>query len=128
MIVAGVGCRRGASAEDLLAAIDAAAAARAVARDAIRLLAVLDGKSGEPGIRDAAGRLGCRLVVIDGPQALRVSTATLSVSSHSIAATGTGSASEAAALAAAGAGARLLGPRVIAGNATCALAIGDDPA
>lgn len=128
MIVAGIGCRRGTPAEDLLAAIDAAASTHAIARDAIGLIAVLDIKAGEPGVRDAAKRLGRALTVIDRTQSSSVSGATLSVSRHSLAATGTGSASETAALAAAGTGARLLGPRVIAGNATCALAIGDGPA
>ncbi len=49
----------------------------------------------------------------------------LTRSAASLAATGTGSASEAAALAAAGPGARLLGPRLVLGPVTCALAEGE---
>ena len=53
---------------------------------------------------------------------------TLSQSAQSLAVTGTPSVSEAAALAAAGEGSRLLGPRIVVGNVTCALAIGGDGA
>lgn len=126
MIVAGVGCRRGAKAEDVIAAIDAAASAHALARSAIKVLAVLDNKCDEPGVHAAATLVGCDVTIVGREEAMQHSAATFSVSERSLAATGTSSACETAALAAAGRNARLLGPRVIVGDATCALAVGAD--
>jgi len=111
--VAGVGCRRGVSAEEVLAAV---AAACGGAPDA---LAVVPAKAGEPGVVEAARRLGVPLLVGavgDG----RLATC----SAASLAATGVGSAAEAAALAGAGGAARLLAPRLVAGRVTCAVAEG----
>ncbi|MBP7243317.1 cobalamin biosynthesis protein [Amaricoccus sp.] len=120
MTVAGIGCRRGATAEEVLAAIAAARARHGLAR--LDALAALDRKRGETGIAEAAARLGLPLLIAepagDAPGMLTRSAA-------SLAATGTGSASEAAALAAAGPGARLLGPRLVLGPVTCALAEGE---
>lgn len=125
MIVAGLGFRMGASAGDLIAAVDAASSTHALAREAIAVLAVLDNKCDEAGVHAAAGLIGCRVTIIGREQAMRLSAETPTVSARSLAATGTSSACETAALAAAGPGARLLGPRVVVGNATCALAVGD---
>ena len=67
---------------------------------------------------DFARRLGLPfLIVAAGPAPV------LTRSAASLAAAGTGSAAEAAALAAAGPGARLLGPRIVLGPVTCAIAI-----
>lgn len=86
-IVAGIGCRRGVTADEVLAAVAAAQARWHVGR--LDALATLPAKRGEPGIAEAARRLGVPHV------------------------------------AAAGAGARLLGPRLILGRVTCAMATGD---
>ncbi|MBX9450650.1 MAG: cobalamin biosynthesis protein [Mesorhizobium sp.] len=117
MIVAGIGCRKGTEEAEVLAAIDAALAAHGLSRAALGALAVLPQKQNEPAIGAAARTLGVDVIV-----STAIGKETLTKSPHSLAATGTGSASEAAALAGAGEGAYLLGPRVIANGATCALA------
>ena len=120
MRIAGVGCRKGATAAEVLAAIDAASAAYGLQRNAIDALAVVEAKRHEPGVVEAARTLGLGLIAVAPENAPE----TLSSSARSLAATGTPSASEAAALAAAGEGARLLGPRIAMGGATCAIAEG----
>lgn len=119
MRIAGVGCRKGAAAADVLAAVDAALSAHGLDRACLDALAVVPRKRDEPGVIEAAEALGISLLVVEAKE-----MATLSHSAHSLAATGTASASEAAALAAAGEGARLLGARVAMGAATCAIAVG----
>jgi cobalt-precorrin 5A hydrolase len=117
-LVAGIGCRRGATAEDILEAIDAALARSGREGQALTHLATIPQKADEPGIVAAAARLGIeRVIVADaadfpGPTESRCSRAT----------TGLGSVAESAALAAAGAGGRLLAPRSSTSRATCALA------
>lgn len=117
MIIAGMGCKKGVEEADVLAAIDAALAAHGLSRAALGALSVLPQKQDEPAIGAAARTLGVDVIV-----STAIGKETLTKSPHSLAATGTGSASEAAALAGAGEGAYLLGPRVIASGATCALA------
>ncbi|MBA3448684.1 MAG: cobalamin biosynthesis protein, partial [Pseudaminobacter sp.] len=62
------------------------------------------------------------------PIPAELSAETLSYSDLSLALAGTPSVSETAALAAAGQGARLLGPRLVLGSVTCALATNGDAA
>lgn len=114
--VAGLGSRRGATAAEVVAAVEAALSAAGGRLDA---LAVLPAKAAEPGIAEAARRLGLPLVIADAAPDDRLATR----SAASRAATGAGSASEAAALGAAGPSARLLGPRIVAGRVTCAIAV-----
>ena len=115
--VAGIGCRRGVTVAEVLAALDAACGARGVSVDA---LAVLPGKRGVAALGEAAARRGLPLRIAEGAVAPeRLATR----SAASLAATGTGSASEAAALAVAGPAARLLGPRLVLGRVTCAIAV-----
>ena len=64
MIVAGVGCRAGASARDIEAAIAAALDHAGVAADALGLIATSSAKAAEPGIAAAASGRGVRLVVV----------------------------------------------------------------
>ena len=116
--VAGIGCRRGATAEEVLAAVAAARAAHGRAR--LDALATLGAKRGEAGIAEAAARLGLPLLIAEPGGTVEG----LTRSAASLAATGTPSASEAAALTAAGPGARLLGPRLVLGPVTCAIAEG----
>ncbi len=82
-------------------------------------------KLDEPGLREAARRLGATLVAYDidalGSQAGLVLTISEAAQRHK----GVSSVAEAAALLAAGANARLLGPRAAVQTATCALAVGD---
>ncbi|WP_179510078.1 cobalamin biosynthesis protein [Sphingomonas melonis] len=116
MIVAGFGCRAGATAASLRAALtlasaDHAAAMLAIAADRLAIAAPL------------ADDLALPLVGIAADTLAAIATPTRSPAS--LAARGTGSVAEAAALAAAGPGARLLVSRRISPDrmATCALAI-----
>jgi cobalt-precorrin 5A hydrolase len=122
MIVAGIGCRKGVSEAEVLAAIEAACLESGVIATDIDTLAIAEAKSDEPAIHAAARRLG-RVVVIVGRESLeRVKARTLSYSARSLEITGARSASEAAALAMAGEKGRLLGRRLAVGAVTCALA------
>lgn len=122
VIAAGVGCRRGASGEMVVTAVEAALAAYGIARGDVDAMATSVGKAAEPGVAEAAAKLGIPLVAL-GEAVLRAAAgATLTRSPHSLAATGLPSLSEAAALAAAGPRGRLLGPRLARGPVTCALA------
>ena len=56
MIAAGVGCRRGAPAPDIEAAIRAALARANIAPDALDVIATIEAKSAEAGIRDGGGK------------------------------------------------------------------------
>ncbi|MEI8153127.1 MAG: cobalamin biosynthesis protein [Hyphomicrobiales bacterium] len=122
MIVAGVGCRAGASALEIEAAIAAALERAGVASSALGMIATSSAKGGEPGIAAAASQRGVRLVVV--PQAAFEAAGARAVtrSERVLALTGVPSVSEAAALAACGPDARLIVPRVAVGPATCALA------
>ena len=50
VIVAGIGCRKGATVDEVEAAIEAALKAAGCAPQALSLIATSDGKGGEPGI------------------------------------------------------------------------------
>ena len=122
MIVAGIGCRKGASAEEIEAAIAAALMQAGCAPGTLGLIATSDGKGGEPGIVAAAAARGVRLVMV-GPADLEAAgTRTQSSSPRVLALTGVPSVAEAAALAVGGSKARLLLPRIVVGPVTCALA------
>lgn len=126
VIVAGIGCRKGASAAEIEAAIAAALAQAGCAPETLGLIATSDGKGGEAGIVAAAAARGVRLVLV-GPADLEAAgTRTQSSSPRVLALTGVPSVAEAAALAAGGPKARLLLPRIVVGPATCALAETDD--
>ncbi len=122
MIVVGIGCRSGVTADEVHVAIRAALAAHAVEPGDVEALAVPEQKSGEAGIHAAAGALGVIVVIIGRPALEAAASRTLTSSMRSLAATGAPSASEAAALAAIGPAGALLGPRVATGSVTCALA------
>lgn len=126
VIVAGIGCRKGASAAEIEAAIAAALALALCAPETLSLIATSDGKGGEAGIVTAAAARGVRLVLV-GPADLEAAgTRTQSSSPRVLALTGVPSVAEAAALAAGGSKARLLLPRIVVGPVTCALAATED--
>lgn len=127
LIVAGFGCRRGVSAEAVVAAFAAALRGARRASAEIGLLAAPDLKADEAGLADAARRIGRPLVFIDRAGLARVVPGTQTRSAAAEAVLGVPSAAEASALAAAGAGARLIGPRIVLGQVTCALAVGGGP-
>jgi cobalt-precorrin 5A hydrolase len=155
MIVAGIGSRRGVSTADVIAAVEAALETHGLDVGALSSLATTAFKREEEAIFAAGRELGLPVNVVEDettrapvPRPLQggevpsearwrgggqtrvetLQTATLTHSALSQTLAGTPSVSEAAALAAAGEGASLLGPRIVVGPVTCALAISGDAA
>ena len=122
MIIAGVGCRKGASAAAVAAAIEAAFARAGLAQDLLDAIATTADKGSEPGITTAAITLGVPLVCVPPADLQSASGRTISRSERVVALTGLPSVAEAAALAAGGPAARLLSARIAVGPVTCALA------
>jgi cobalt-precorrin 5A hydrolase len=128
MIVAGVGCKAGASAREIEAAIGAALSQAGLESASLSLIATSSAKAHEAGLAAAAKDRGLKVVFVPQVDLEAAGSRTLTHSERVLAATGVPSLSEAAALAAAGPGARLLAPRIAVGPATCALAVtGDGP-
>lgn len=121
MIVAGLGCRRGTSADGVEAALRLACKEARLALAAVTALATGTIKEDEPGILDLAARLGLPLHIVSDEDLMAAEPRTRTVSQHSLARTVSPSLSEAAALAAAGPASELIVARVIAEGATCAL-------
>jgi cobalt-precorrin 5A hydrolase len=126
VIVAGIGSRKGVSAAEVVAAVDAALKKHGLTRPALSMLATARMKKDEAGIIAAGGTLNLPIILIDDEVLKEMFDQTLSSSEASLSAAGTPSVSEAAALAAAGEGARLAGPRITVGSVTCAIALGED--
>jgi cobalt-precorrin 5A hydrolase len=122
MIVAGVGCRKGAPAAAIEAAIMAALARAGLGAAALEFMATSAAKGGEPGIAAAAAAIGVRLVLIPQGELEAAGARTATRSERVIALAGVPSVAEAAALAAAGPAARLIVHRIAVGPATCAIA------
>jgi len=122
MIVAGVGCRRGAAALDIETAIRAALDRAGVATDALHCIATTAAKTGEAGIAAAAERLGVGVVLIANADLVAAGDRAVTRSARVLALAGVPSVAETAALAAAGPSARLIGPRLVMGDVTCAVA------
>jgi cobalt-precorrin 5A hydrolase len=122
MIVAGIGCRKGASQAEVEAAIEVAFAEAKQAREALGLIATSDGKASEPGIVAAAKARGVPLVRVAPGDLEAAGSRTQSSSPRVKALAGVPSVAEAAALAASGPTAKLILPRVTVGPVTCALA------
>ena len=125
MIVAGIGCKRGTSSEEIVSLISAALAAHDIARDKLDAIATEILKADEAGIAGAAQQLSVRLVQCSLPDLDGIADRVLTHSERVRAIKGVQSIAEASALLAAGHNARLLGARVAAANATCAIAIGE---
>jgi cobalt-precorrin 5A hydrolase len=122
MIAAGIGCKRGAPASDIEGAIRAALACAQIDAGALGIIATIEAKRAEVGIRAVAEKFGVSIVVV--PQR-EFAAANGRVETHServSALAGVGSVAEAAALAAAGPASKLIVPRIVVGTATCALA------
>jgi len=122
MIVAGVGCKRGAPASDVDAAIRAALARAGVAAESLDAIATATIKRGEAGIETVAVKLGVGVVHVSDADLLAAGPRTETRSARVLAVAGVPSVAEAAALAAAGPSSRLIGRRLVVGAATCALA------
>ena len=126
MIVAGVGCRKGASSDAVRSAITAALDRAGYPADALDLIATSAAKGGEPGISAAALALGLPLVLVPQTDLEAAGARTASRAERVIAITGAPSLAEAAALAAGGPQARLVASKIAVGPATCALAASGD--
>jgi len=126
MIVAGVGCRKGASADDIGAVIGAALARAGFGTQALDLIAAPELKRGEQGVAAAAAALGVPLVLIAEADLKAAGARAETRSERVLALVGISSVAEAAALAGGGPTARLILPRIAVGSATCALAVGEE--
>lgn len=124
MIVAGIGCRRGATVEAVLETLAAVLAQNNVVAAQLAGLAVPEEKMNEVGVIAAADKLALPLIGVSPAELARAGQATLTISARVRAAKGVPSVAEAAALAAAGAGARLIAPRITTPTVACALAAG----
>jgi cobalt-precorrin 5A hydrolase len=122
MIVAGIGCRKGAAAAEIEAAIAAALDRAGLGIAAVQLIATSVAKGSEPGIAAAAHSIGVPLVVVAQEKLVSAGARATTRSERVLALTGVSSVAEAAALAAGGPAARLIAPRIAVGPATCALA------
>jgi cobalt-precorrin 5A hydrolase len=122
VIIAGIGCRKGASATQVGEAIAAALACAGVSGEVLGLIATAVFKGAEPGIVAAANALSLPLVLVPADDLESVAPRTITHSERVVALTGVPSVAEAAALAAGGPSARLLAPRIAVGPVTCALA------
>jgi cobalt-precorrin 5A hydrolase len=122
MIVAGVGCRKGTTAEEIITVISRALRNAGLSNHAIDVIAAPAAKVGEAGIVGAATALRVPLVSVSQSDLEAVGARTRTRSERVIALMGVPSVAEAAALAAAGPSASLLAARIAAGPATCALA------
>ncbi|TPI39533.1 cobalamin biosynthesis protein [Mesorhizobium sp. B3-1-6] len=124
MMVAGIGSRKGVTAGDVRAAVETALEAHGLAMTALSALATGEIKRDEPAIFLAGRDLDLPVLIMSDAALQSVSSGTVSRSEASQAQAGTPSVSEASALAAAGKGAKLLGPRIVLGPVTCAIALG----
>lgn len=125
MIVAGVGFRNAASAEEIEQVVRMALNAIDVSAERLDVLATEAAKAAAPAFAEAARRLDvptrdCALAELEGV-ADRISMR----SERAMQAKGVPSIAEACALVTAGSNARLLGARMATRQATCAIAIGD---
>jgi cobalt-precorrin 5A hydrolase len=122
VMVAGIGCRSGVSAEQVESALVAALAPIVPAGRTLSLIATPAAKGHEPGIIAAAAARGIPLVLITQSDLEAANPRTLTQSEHAMIVMNVHSVAEAAALAGAGRTSRLLGPRIAIGPVTCALA------
>jgi cobalt-precorrin 5A hydrolase len=122
MIVAGIGCKRGAAAADIEAAILAALARAGISATDLKAIATSKAKDSEAGIASAAAKFGVGIMAIPDAALKAAGARATTRSDRVLALTGVPSIAEAAALAAAGPSSRLIASRLVVGMATCALA------
>jgi cobalamin biosynthesis protein CbiG len=116
MIVAGIGCRRGCPAEAIVALVREAESLA----ERVGALAAPAFKRDEPGLHQAAERLGLPLLFVEDAAMAAAQSRCVTSSNAAEHATGFASVAEAAAL---GAGGVLLLPRLTGAGVTCALAL-----
>jgi cobalt-precorrin 5A hydrolase len=125
MIVAGIGCGRETSSEDIVSLIAVALSNFGIARENLTAIATETSKADQHGIADAARSLSLPLVRCPIADLGQVADRVLTRSSRVQELKGVPSIAEASALVAAGSNARLLGARLAANKVTCAIAIGE---
>jgi cobalamin biosynthesis protein CbiG len=114
-VIAGIGCRRGCAAGDILRVLERAG--RTVAAIAVPAF-----KADEPGVREAARLLGVPVIRVDDAALAQAQARCVTRSRAAVRATGFASIAEGSALAASGPHGRLVLARIGEGGATCALA------
>ncbi len=125
MIVAGVGCRLGTTADELQRVVLLALGMFDLAPERLDAIATESEKAVEPAFLEAAQRLSVKLVSCTIADLDRVAGQVLTPSLMVLETKGVPSIAEASALVVAGRNARLLGTRVATAAATCAIAIGE---
>ena len=125
MMVVGIGCRKGAVAEAISAAIAASLERCGIEPSSIDALATASAKSDEAGIIATARLLGLPLICVPEDEMKLTAGRTATSSARIIALKGVPSVAETAALAAAGPSSRLLAPRLATPTVTCAIAVGE---
>ena len=125
MIVAGIGCGRGTSAEDIVSLIAVALSNFGIAQESLTAIATESAKADERGVAGAARSLSIPVLRCPVAELGRVADQVLTRSLRVQEIKGVPSIAEASALVAAGPNARLLGARVAANRVTCAIAVGE---
>jgi cobalt-precorrin 5A hydrolase len=127
VIVAGIGCRKGASPAEIEAAIAAALKQAGFAPDRLGAIATPADKGEESGIAAVALLHGLPVLFVAQPDLEAAAVRCETRSERALALKGVPSVAEAAALAAGGPDAKLVLPRIAVGPATCALAETEPP-
>jgi cobalt-precorrin 5A hydrolase len=125
MIVAGVGCRRDTSADEIERVVRMALGMFDLAVERLDAIATESEKATEPAFPEAAQRLSVKLIACTPFDLDKVAGRVLTRSKLVLEAKGLPSIAEASALVVAGREGRLLGTRVATERATCAIAIGE---
>lgn len=125
MIVAGVGCRRETSADEIERVVRMALGMFDLAVERLDAIATESEKATEPAFPEAARRLSVKLIACTALDLDKVAGRVLTRSKLVLEAKGLPSIAEASALVVAGREGRLLGTRVATERATCAIAIGE---
>ncbi len=125
MIVAGVGCRRETSADEIERVVRMALGMFDLAVERLDAIATESEKATEPAFPEAARRLSVKLIACTVLDLDKVAGRVLTRSKLVLEAKGLPSIAEASALVVAGREGRLLGTRVATERATCAIAIGE---
>lgn len=125
MIVAGVGCRRETSADEIERVVRMALGMFDLPVERLDALATESEKATDPAFAEVVRRLSVKLIACTVDDLDRVAGRVLTPSKLVLKAKGLPSIAEASALVVAGRDARLLGTRVATEHATCAIAIGE---
>jgi cobalt-precorrin 5A hydrolase len=125
MIVAGIGCKRGTSSEDVVGLILAVLSNFGIARENLDAIATEVSKADEGGIANAARSLSVPVIRCSLADLDRAIGKIVTHSSRVRALKGVPSIAEASALVAAGRNARLLGARAASDKVTCAIAVSE---